>query len=156
METALELDGWLNVAIGAAFGLVSGLLTGFIFEARQARAARRERERLRTANAALKAQVQELQDELEKLNVNLTSNLPPGRAATIDGERGQTSNDELPERVYRFIAGRLDSTGTVRKAWIREHFARDHSVEAVDQAIAALAGQGRLALDGRGTVRIPR
>ena len=147
-----DVDEWASLSISALVGLVTGLATGFYFERRQTKAARKDAEGLRADNARLESLVSELRDRMRGVQTNLTTHI--ARPTTAESTRQLTNvQPDIADEIFEFIRRRIDASGAVERSMIVERFYRQHGIEAVDAGILSLTESGRISADKR-TVRV--
>jgi hypothetical protein len=148
------MDEWVSLFLSALVGLVTGVATGFYFERRQTKAARKDAEQLRADNDRLESLVSGLRDQVRGVQTNLTTHI--ARPRTGGGVRPTSAGpkDIAPE-IFDFVRRRIDASGAVERSMIVEHFYRQHGIEAVDAGILSLTETGRISADKK-FVRVKR
>lgn len=111
-------------------GLVTGLITGFIFERRSTHALAQQNKTLRAEMSVLKATVLSLGGE-------------------IDGEHELPAPDNLVSSVTARARATQDPTGRVSRGVLIAHFVQQgYSISDIEAAIASLSAHGILKEDG--------
>lgn len=113
-----------------AVSLVAGLVTGFFFEHRAARSARRDKEELMRQVSALRTRVRSLG------GVDAADPQPPPR--------------DLAGLVTEWAIAKQDSSGRVQRQAVVAHFLeRGHAARDIEAAISSLCRAGITKEEGR-------
>ncbi len=140
------MDTWVGLIITSLIGLATGLGTGFYFEHRQTKSARAEAMELRSQNAGLEQHIESLQEQVRKIQTNVTTHIGGKSPTPIPISH---SIDDVSKAAIELIHLRMNAKGEVTRSMIVESLCKLFDSESVDAALESLSRSGDISLDSK-------